>query len=274
MISSRLSEDKHAKHDLYSFVADHLDDASNETKTNEIWSEALFFFPAGGDTTSTAISALFFYLSRNLDVYNKLADEIRSTFASNAEIQGGPQLASCRYLRAYIDEALRISPPVSGTLWREMYSDNQRSQPFIVDGHVIPPGTQVGVSIYSLHHNEKYFEEPFAFCPERWLVKDDRTLRLMHSAFSPFSLGARGCAGKAMAYLEASLVIAKTLWYFDFEVPPGKLGEAGAGVPGKTNGRDRPGEFQLYDSFGSTHVGPYLTFHPHGDFWRDINAKA
>lgn len=47
MIGTRLSEDKHARHDLYSVVADHLDDPTNGITTSQLWSEALFFFPAG-----------------------------------------------------------------------------------------------------------------------------------------------------------------------------------------------------------------------------------
>ncbi|KAI1355100.1 cytochrome P450 [Xylaria sp. FL0043] len=259
MITSRLAQEKHARSDLYSFVADHLDDPANGVTTSELWSEALFFFPAGGDTTTTAMSALFFYLSRNREAYKRLATEIRETFASDADIRGGTKLAGCRYLRACIDEALRISPPVAGTLWRELYPDEQ-GKPFVVDGHVIPSGTQVGVSIYALHHNEKYFSDPFTFRPERWLIEDQTTLSRMHSAFSPFSLGPRGCAGKAMAYLEASLVTAKTIWRFDFEAAPGKQGEVGAGRLGSKGGRDRPDEFQLYDTFGARHDGPNLVF--------------
>ncbi|KAI1772800.1 cytochrome P450 [Hypoxylon cercidicola] len=243
MIGTRISQEKHAQADLYSSVVDFLDNGNvtDGVKTDELWSEALFFFPAAGDTTATAVCAPFFYLSRNPDAYKKLAGEVRSTFQSDAEIRNGPQLASCRYLRACIDEALRMSPPVTGTLWRELYADERGRGPFVVDGHVIPPGTQVGVSMYAIHHNEKYFAEP------------------------PFSLGARGCAGKAIAYLETSLVIAKALWCFDFETAPGRAGAVGGGVAGRTDGRGRPGEFQLYDQFGSTHAGPNLVFHPRGD---------
>ncbi|KAI1308541.1 cytochrome P450 [Xylaria venustula] len=259
IIISRLSQEKHAKSDLYSFVADHLDVPANGLTTSELWSEAIFFFPAGGDTVTTVMSALFFYLSRNRGVYDKLATEIRQTFASDAEIRGGAKLSSCRYLRACIDEALRISPPVTGTLWRELYPDEQ-GKPFIVDGHVIPSGTQVGVNIYALHHNEKCFSDPFTFYPERWLVEDQSALKRMHSAFDAFLLGPRGCAGKPMAYLEASLVIAKAIWNFDFETAPGKEGELGSGIPGGKEGRDRVDEFQLYDTFGSRHDGPNLIF--------------
>ncbi|KAH8890388.1 cytochrome P450 [Thozetella sp. PMI_491] len=272
MIGNRLSEAKHARCDLYSFTADHLDDPANGIDASELWNEALFFFPAAGDTTSTAISALFFYLSRNPDVYQKLAEEIRITFSQSDEIRNGPKLASCRYLRACIDEALRMSPPVAGTLWREPHADEQAGQPFVVAGHVIPPGTQVGVSIYGIHHNEKYFDEPFVFRPQRWLDEDTETLRRMHSAFCPFSIGARGCAGKSMAYLETSLIIATTLWYFDFQVAPGESGKAGAGVEGRMDGRGRPEEFQLWDSFGSEHIGPNLIFQPREEALKELKG--
>lgn len=195
-------------------------------------------------------------------MYSKLTQEIRSTFDSTVEIQGGSKLVSCKYLRATIDEALRVTPPVGGTLWRELSDAQKDNEPFIVDGHVIPPGTMVGVSIYCLHHNEKYFPEPFEFCPERWLVEDEAALRLMNSAFCPFSVGARACAGKAMAYLEMSLVVAKTLHKFDFDVAPGELGKVGEGVAGRTDGRDRIDEFQLYDIFAAMHDGPNLVFRP------------
>ncbi|KAI0415028.1 cytochrome P450 [Xylaria grammica] len=257
IIGNRLSEPVHAHNDLYSFVADHLENATDGIQTSELWSEAVFFFPAAGDTATTAISALFFYLSRNRMAYEKLAKEIRGTFKQYEHIRGGQQLTGCRYLRACIDETLRISPPASGSLWREPYNDGA---PVVIDGHVIPPGTQVGVSAYALHHNEEYFTKPFDFDPDRWLVQDEVALSLMHSAFAPFSLGPRGCAGKSMAYLETGLVMAKTIWLFDFEIAPGKLGTVGEGVPGRGE-RGRQGEFQLYDTFGSRHDGPYLVFH-------------
>jgi hypothetical protein len=47
MISTRLSEEKHANNDLYSFVVDHLDNATDRITTSELWYEALFYFPAG-----------------------------------------------------------------------------------------------------------------------------------------------------------------------------------------------------------------------------------
>lgn len=222
----------------------------------------------GGDTVSTALSGLLFYLSRNPESYQKLATEIRSTFVSGADIQGGQKLSGCRYLRACFDEALRMSPPVSGTVWREFPATDRSAEPLIVDGHVIPRGTQLGVSTYTLQHNGEYFPDPFAFRPERWLPSADISedqVRWAQDAFAAFSLGARGCAGKAMAYLESSLIVAKSLWYFDFERAPGKLGDVGAA---ENSGVD---EFRLYNTFTSVHDGPNLIFHPRGDFCKELS---
>jgi cytochrome P450 len=272
MISTRLAMDKHAKMDFYSFIAEHIETGSPDSlRLTELWSEAVFFFPAGGDTTATAIAALVFYLSRNPEAYRKLADEVRGAFTDADEIKGGPQLLGCRYLRASFDEALRLSPPVGGTLWYELAKgERERCGPLVVDGHVIPAGTQLGVNIYSLHHNEDYFPEAFAFKPERWLIDNQAALHRMYTAFDAFSTGPRGCAGKSMAYLEAGIVIAKTLWYFDFETAPGTAGAAGAGKPGNSVGRERVGEFQLYDGFTSSHDGPNLVFRTRGDYWKDL----
>lgn len=156
-----------------------------------------------------------------------------------------------------------MSPPVPGVAWRQQAAeDPQKGQPLIIDGHVIPPGTEIGMSMYALHHNEAYFPSPYSFQPERWFdAKDDPAQAArMRSAFAPFSVGSRSCAGKAMAYLEASLVVAKTLWHFDFGAAPGGLGRVGGGAPGKGVGRERPDEYQLYDIVGASHSGPYLVF--------------
>ncbi|KAI1129658.1 cytochrome P450, partial [Nemania abortiva] len=262
MIKERLALDKDVMPDLYASVADSLGPGPDKLQIPELWSEALFFLQAGGDTTSTCLSAAFFYLSRNRACYDALAKEIRTTFKSGSEIRGGPTLAKCYYLRACIDETLRMSPPAPGTLWREQ-DEADASDHLVIDGHVVPKGTPIGINIYSLHHNEEYFPNSYSFEPERWLGTNG--LPIHHEAFAAFLSGPRGCAGKAMAYLEASLVLAKTIWHFDFEAAPGKLGQVGAGKKGAGGGRHREVEYQIYDVFTATSDGPYLIFLPRDD---------
>lgn len=166
---------------------------------------------------------------------------------------------------------MRINPPSLATLWREQTQDSRG--PVTVDRHVVPRGTQVGVNIYALHHNEEYFPDPFAFRPERWLEtagSDDSARSKSQKAFIPFIVGPRACAGKATLYLEVSLAIAKMLWYFDFESAPGPLGKVGEGEPGNTRGRHRVDEFQMFDVFNSHNHGPNLLFRTRGDFYSDL----
>lgn len=232
---------------------------------------------AGSISTAGTLSALMFYLVRNPDCYQKLAHEIRSTFESSQEIRNGPKLSGCQYLRACIDEALRIAPPIPGTLWREAVPPAKgKYEPLIMDGLVIPPGTELGVNAFAIHHNEEYFPDAFTFKPERWLPSEtsEAQRKVMYEAFTPFSIGDRGCPGKPMAYLECSIVIAKILWYFNFEAAAGKLGEVGGGTLGRRDGRGIPGEYQLYDAFSGLHYGPYLEFHPRGNYCGDLHPEG
>jgi len=172
---------------------------------------------------------------------------------------------------------MRISPPISGTLWRELpVGDKGSEKPLIVDGHVVPAGTWVGVNMYTIHHNEDYFPEPFAFNPERWLDEDVSTegkaaRRTLREAFSAFGVGSRSCAGKVMAYMEANAVLAKTLWYFNFERPLGTTSDGvGGGVSGDCTGREKVDEFQILDQFIADHKGPCLVFRARDDLWQDL----
>ena len=128
----------------------------------------------GADTSSTGLTALCFYLSRYPPCYRKLAAEIRSRFTSSSEIHSGPKLSSCHYLRACIDEALRMSPPITLIPYREVCNEG-----ITVDGEYIPAGTDVGVSIYSLHHNEDLFRT--RICLSR---RDGSSLRKTHKSLS------------------------------------------------------------------------------------------
>ncbi|KAK6223894.1 hypothetical protein LQW54_000038 [Pestalotiopsis sp. IQ-011] len=264
-------EENSGRHDFWAVASTSHQESDSTTlliEKSQVWSEALFFFPAGGQTTSCALSAAFFYLSRHPLVYARLAAEIRDAFSDGSDITGGPQLLGCKYLRAVIDETLRISPPTTVMPWREVDRNISPKEPCIVDGHIVPGGTFVAVSAYCLMHNEEYFPEPFAFQPERWIddTDPDRLARMVE-AFIPFSFGDTMCLGKTLAYMEMSLVLAKTLWYFDFKQAPGESGKLGAGGPGGFDDlRRRVDEFQLYDAFVGEHNGPNLTFIPREDF--------
>lgn len=193
----------------------------------------------------------------------KLNDEIRTAFTSVEEIRGGSKLSECRYLRACIDESLRMTPGVGGILPREVLSGG-----IVVENTYFPAGVDIGVPIYALQHNEAYHPQPFEYIPERWLVNENiktglgssENVALAKSAFCPFSLGPRGCVGKGMAYKELSIILARMIYIFDMRISPGTI--AGEGNPslGIESLRHRKREFQGLDKFVLKADGPMVEF--------------
>jgi cytochrome P450 len=225
---------------------------------NELWGESNLLIIAGSDTTSTAMAGAFFYLAHNPGAYEKLVTEIREKFADVEEIVTGPKLNSCVFLKACIDETMRMTPPVAGALPRQVLSGGME-----IDGHFIPAGIDVGVPIYAIHHNPACFPRPFDFLPERWL--QDQQINPLHdrlgdaqAAFNPFSIGPRGCIGKGLAYVELTLTIARVLYLFDMRIAPGT--DLGAGSMGLEEGRREPREYQIMDVFASKKDGPMVEF--------------
>lgn len=241
--------------------------------------------PTGSDTTSTALSATLFYLTHNPTTLQTLTTSIRHTFPTLSSIRSGPLLTQSTYLRACLDEALRLSPPVGGLLPREVLPGG-----LVVDGRRFAAGTVVGVPVYALHHREACFVEPWAFRPGRWLVGcgeggkggGDQTgkegegegegtassVAGAREAFCPFSVGPRGCVGKGMAYLELAVALARVVWLFDLRLARGGGGGEGEGSgvclgegnPEAEWGRHRRGEYQLFDAFVAMKDGPLVEF--------------
>jgi len=229
---------------------------------------------AGSDTTSTAMAATLFYLVRQSAALENAIAEVRSTFDKVEDIHHGAQLTSCTYLRACIDEAMRLSPSVGGLLPREVLPGG-----ITIDGEHIPAGVVVGTPHYAIHHNPAYYPEPYAYIPERWIagstipalpvlsgplggragrVSDDDVARAQ-SAFCPFSVGPRGCIGKGLAYVEMMTTLARVLFQYDIRRPEG-IADPSEGHEGLEWGRHRPTEFQLIDTFTSLKNGPLVEF--------------
>lgn len=210
----------------------------------------------GSDTANTALAAIFYFLSHNPKVLSRLTTSIRTTFSDLESIVSGPKLNSMIYLRACIDESLRICPPIPMPLPREVLSGGLR-----VDNHLFPAGIIVGVPTYALHHNEKYFNRPFEYDPGRWLIKgadgtregegqSPEKVAKAREAFSPFSLGPRACIGRNVALLQLQVGVARALWLYNMEI-----------VPGFENmGVGRQGEYKMKDNFIVGKEGPMLRF--------------
>ncbi|KAI1302459.1 cytochrome P450 [Xylaria venustula] len=212
----------------YEDIMAHLLDAGDEetgTKysRDELLGEGILMMMAGSDTSSSALTATVFYLSRHPAVMRKLRSEINSTFQRVSDIE--PRLTeNCRYLRACIDEAMRLSPPAPTNIPRVVGEGG-----ISVGEDHFQPGVYVGVPNFTLFRNSNYYDAPHTYNPDRWIVdtqtgvtEDD--VKIAQAAFQPFSTGPRHCIGRHLAMKEVSFILANLLYVFDIEAV-GKSGE-------------------------------------------------
>ncbi|KXH60275.1 cytochrome P450 4A5 [Colletotrichum salicis] len=178
----------------------------------ELFGEAIVMFVAGSGTTSTALLTILWHLLANKNAYDKLVSEIRSTVTGRDELSY-PKIQHLPYLRAMIEEGLRIFPPNAGFIPRQVLESNGA---FVLRGVHLPVGTKVDIANMAMHRSPEYFERPNCFIPERW-IGDGQSAVKDKSAFSPFSKGPRACLGRTMAYMETSLVLAAIFLEMDLE---------------------------------------------------------
>ncbi|KAH8682569.1 cytochrome P450 [Xylariales sp. PMI_506] len=256
--------------DIFSFIANATDpDGESAFKLDEVSAESTTLIVAGSDTTSTAMAALFFYLSRHPKALERATAEVRGAFQRVEEIRTGPRLNSCTYLRACIDETLRISPPSGSAPWREVGAGGS-----VFDGQYVPGGCDVGMGIYAMQHNPAYYPDPFTFKPDRWLAGEaqpgdgrepgSRANGKLNSGtnkvpYGPFSIGPRSCIGKGLAIMEVMLTMAHALYSLDLR----KCDlEEESSLGGRSTGHalDIADEFQVRDHITSIKSGPMLQF--------------
>jgi len=109
------------RQDLFSHILAARDPETGKGfSLDELWGESTLLTVAGSDAISTGMAGCFFYLSHHEHAYEKARNEVRSAFTSARDIKSGHTLNSCVFLRACIEESLRMSPPVGGALWREV----------------------------------------------------------------------------------------------------------------------------------------------------------
>ncbi|KAF9873688.1 branched-chain-amino-acid aminotransferase [Colletotrichum karsti] len=192
----RVSKISESKKDFMFWLTGAVDPVTGDTFTmEELVEEAILLITAGSDTSSTAISSTIYYLLHSPDKLARLQKEVRSVFTSIDQIEFGTELQACTYLRACINEGLRLSPPAGSVLHRQVEPGGVQ-----VGDQFYPEGVNIGVPVFSIHHDKEYFPDPFSFQPERWIVGEtlaDGTLvtpeflKSSSGAFMAFSAGTR-----------------------------------------------------------------------------------
>lgn len=162
---------------------------------------------AGEETTATTLSWLLYLLMRNPEALEKAKDEAHSLSGELDELTP-EKLNDLKFIEACTLETLRLKP----------------TGPFNVlvaleDTEVAGVALDKGTWIWSVcRHDtlaEKYFPNPKAFNPQRWLIHPDNDLTLSRKVSMPFGSGPRVCPGRYLAMLEIKLAMVMLLNNFD-----------------------------------------------------------
>lgn len=156
----------------------------------EIAEHMIFLLLAAHDTTTSTLTSSIHFLAGNEYYQNKVKTE--SSTMSKTDIS---DLKNGIIGEALFNEAIRKYPPVP-------FSPRWVVRDAELDGFEIPKNTYIAAGPLVLHNDERYWEDPLAFNPERF---EDPTIT--HEAYFPFAGGAHTCLGKFFAsYLFKNVV--------------------------------------------------------------------
>lgn len=176
----------------------------------EILAECGVMMNGGSEPTTAALTNMVYLIYKHSQVLKKLRAEI-DRVAIGGRIPGYDAVANLPYLRACIEESLRVRPASSMGLPRIVPKGGRT-----IAGKFVDEGVTVSVPTYSLLRDPGTFESPSEFNPDRWITGDKQK---MFRAHLPFSTGPRACIGRNISYFQEILLVATLVHTFDLELP-------------------------------------------------------
>ncbi|XP_059485005.1 cytochrome P450 6j1-like [Neocloeon triangulifer] len=175
---------------------------------DDLTAQAVVFFFAGFETSSTLISFASLELAANPDAQLKLQADIDQALSNHGGKLTYDALKEMKYLDAVVQETLRKYPSVI-TIFRVCTKN------YTIPGTKIhiKEGTPVMIPIYSLQNDPKYFPNPELFDPERFM--DENALHKYQYIHMPFGEGPRQCIGNRLALVQSKMGIASIFSKFD-----------------------------------------------------------
>jgi len=142
------------------------------------------------------------HILTNPRVHGKLLAEI-ATLPALSGVISDAQAKRMPYLQAVIKEGLRIFPPVTGLMTKDVPPTGDTYGDI-----VIPPGTKIGYSAFGLFRERAIWgDDVDVFRPERWLSGSEEKTREREATLElVFGYGRWQCLGKNVALIELNKV--------------------------------------------------------------------
>lgn len=151
--------------------------------------QALVFFVAGFETSSSGTSFALHQLAFHPEIQNRAQEEIDQVLKKYNGKLSYDAVKEMTYLEWVFMEGMRIFPP-SGFLMRECVKKYTIPETDVT----IDAGVKVTVPIQAMHMDPKYFDNPTEFRPERF--SPEEIAKRHKFVYLPFGDGPRGCIGE------------------------------------------------------------------------------
>jgi cytochrome P450 len=203
-------EGKPAGDDLLSRLHAASSDEGNRMTIGQLRDEMVTMFLAGHETTAVALSYALYLLSLHPDVSRRVAEEVRGVARDRPLTTA--DIPKLRFCDAVVRESMRLYPP-AWTVGRQVATECP------VGKYMLPAGSIVLIPQWAVHRDPRWFAEPEAFRPDRWL--DGLAQRLPAFAYFPFGGGPRVCVGNHFAMMELILVLSTLIRSIEVQPVPG-----------------------------------------------------
>lgn len=171
----------------------------------QVRDECLTILLAGHETMANALTSALILLAEHRDQ----ADRIRREIARlSVQERGGEEYDRLVFTRHALSEAMRLYPPV-WVLGRAI------TEPCTIGKYMAPAGSILFTSQYLLHRDPRFFTEPNAFCPDRFMGANKNQF-----VYFPFGIGPRRCIGEGFALMEGTLALATIMQRWEIQLLP------------------------------------------------------
>ncbi|XP_031353127.1 probable cytochrome P450 6a13 [Photinus pyralis] len=185
----------------------------NALTIQEIAAQALMFFLAGFETSSSTMKFCLYELATNADIQEKVRDEINQVLKQHGGKLTYNAITEMKYMAQVIDETLRKYPPLT-FITRKCIKDYVEPS----SGVTIEKGTKVHIPVLGLHMDPEYFPDPEKFDPERF--SEENKHRIVPFTYIPFGEGPRHCVGMRFGMMQTKVALTCLLRTYLFTVSP------------------------------------------------------
>jgi cytochrome P450 len=183
---------------LLALLSEARDPETGRTLDDEELVANLFtFIAAGHETTAVALAWTLWLLAKDQVSQNRVRDEVESIAPGRAI--GSDEVEKLAFTRQVILESMRLFPPAPAI-------SRQAREDAMLGPHAVSKKSQIIIPIWSLHRNERLWDDPAGFEPERFAPEQVKARPRF--AYLPFGGGPRICIGMSFAMLEATTIIA------------------------------------------------------------------